>query len=90
MGIVAIEDARSDACMTCWELHYPVLRQLIKVIAMDGAENGVVLSLETMNALTHGRAVELGSIEVEAVELPMGSCDTRDQIGTGTRRYYSR
>ena len=77
MGIVAINDARSDACTTCWELHYPTLRKSIKVLAMDGADSGTVLSLSTMNTLTDGRANELGSIEVEAVEIPMVSCDTR-------------
>lgn len=79
MAIVAINDARSDACTTCWELHYPTLRKSIKVLAMDGADSGIVLSLKTMNTLTNGRAEELGSIEVEAVEIPMVSCGARDQ-----------
>ena len=86
MAIAAINDASSDACTTCWELHYPALRQSIKVLAMDRADSGVVLSLETMNTLTNGRAEELGSIEVEAVEISMVNCGTRDQSWHEIRR----
>ncbi|KAH7178402.1 Epl1 protein [Fusarium sp. MPI-SDFR-AT-0072] len=80
MAIVAIKDASPDACMTCRELHYPTLKGSTKVLAVDGAESGILLSIDTMNTLTHGRAKELGSIEVEAIEVPMMNCGISDQI----------
>lgn len=80
MAIVAIKDASSEAFMTCWELHYPILRESTKTLAVDGAESGIVLSIDTMNTLTHGRAKELGSIDLEAIEVPMVNCGISDHI----------
>ncbi|EXM15552.1 RlpA-like domain superfamily [Fusarium oxysporum f. sp. vasinfectum] len=88
MAIVAIKDASSDAFMTCWELHYRILRESTKILSVDGAESGIVLSIDTMNTLTHGRAKELGSIELEAIEVPMVNCGISDHIWSEINAIY--
>ncbi|KAJ0148181.1 putative Isoflavone reductaseP7 [Fusarium oxysporum f. sp. albedinis] len=72
MAIVAIKDASSDARST-------------KILAIDGAESGIVLSIDTMNTLTHGRAKELGSIDLEAIEVPMVNYGISDHIWSEIR-----
>lgn len=38
-----------------------------------------------MNTLTHGRAKELGSIDLEAIEVPMVNCGISDHIWSEIR-----
>jgi hypothetical protein len=51
-----------------------VLETSIMAIAIDGSDKGLKTSLRSMNWLTKGRAVQLGSLEVNITRADISEC----------------
>ena len=72
----------SAYCGTCWNIVYtnpstPWLTTSVIATAIDvgdPAQEGYNLSQETMNALTGGKAVQLGRVTVTATQLSRSAC----------------
>ncbi|KAI1502004.1 immunomodulatory protein [Biscogniauxia marginata] len=62
----------SPSCGTCWQLTYQ--GRTINVLAIDHAASGFNIAVDAMNALTGGRAVELGRIDAESTQVPASVC----------------
>lgn len=71
-GVSAIAGWNSASCGTCWKLTYK--GNSINVLAIDHAADGNNLSLEAMNMLTDGQAVQLGRIEATAEKVSAAEC----------------
>ncbi|GAB0135730.1 hypothetical protein EsDP_00004057 [Epichloe bromicola] len=71
-GAAAIAGWNSPNCGTCWALEYQGNR--VKVLAVDHAGSGFNIGQTAMNALTNGRAAELGRVEATVTQLSAGEC----------------
>ncbi|KAH7920670.1 immunomodulatory protein [Leucogyrophana mollusca] len=71
-GAIAVTGWNSAACGSCWEVTYG--SETIAVTAVDVALDGFNLSEEAMNTLTGGLAVELGRVNVTAVQVAASTC----------------
>ncbi len=73
MGIDKIDGSESTLCGSCWMLVFE--DEARAFLAVDSAPKpGIIISLEGMNALTGGRAKELGKIEVDATQVDLLNC----------------
>ncbi|KAI0258612.1 Cerato-platanin [Gloeopeniophorella convolvens] len=68
----AIAGFNSPACGSCWQITYK--GKSIFVTAIDHAGDGFNLSLEAMNTLTDGNAVELGVVDATAKQVAASKC----------------
>ncbi|KAI0258505.1 Cerato-platanin [Gloeopeniophorella convolvens] len=68
----AIAGFNSPACGSCWQITYE--GKSIIVTAIDHADDGFTLSLEAMNTLTDGNAVELGVVDATAEQVAASKC----------------
>ncbi|KAH7911903.1 Asp f 13-like protein [Hygrophoropsis aurantiaca] len=71
-GVVAITGWNSPNCGSCWEVTYG--NQTIYFTGVDVSQNGFVSSEAAMNTLTGNQAVDLGRINVTAVQVAASSC----------------
>ncbi|KAI0602590.1 immunomodulatory protein [Biscogniauxia sp. FL1348] len=62
----------SPQCGTCWQLTWQ--GKSINVLAIDHAGSGFNIAVDAMNALTGGRAVELGRIDATATQVASSVC----------------
>ncbi|KAJ6436103.1 hypothetical protein O9K51_11377 [Purpureocillium lavendulum] len=68
----AISGWNSANCGTCWRLTYE--GNSVTVLAIDHCTSGFDLSFQAMNNLTDGRALELGRINADAVQISASEC----------------
>ncbi|KAI0028214.1 Cerato-platanin [Vararia minispora EC-137] len=69
----AIAGFGSAECGSCWNITFQGTS--IVVTAIDHAGNGFNLALEAMNTLTHGNAVQFGTVTgATAVQLAESAC----------------
>ncbi len=68
----AVAGWNSPACGSCWQVSYK--GKSINIIAIDHAGDGFNLSLEAMNTLTNGHAVEFGVIDAQAKQVDKSLC----------------
>ena len=71
-GAAAIAGWNSPQCGSCWRLTYQ--GRSITVTAIDHTDDGFNLSLQALNTLTNGRAVEFGAVDVQATQLARSAC----------------
>ena len=71
-GASAIAGWGSTECGSCWSLTYNSAQ--IYVTAIDHADDGFNLAEEALNTLTDGEAVELGTVQVDAVQVDASFC----------------
>ncbi|KAG7289393.1 hypothetical protein NEMBOFW57_005764 [Staphylotrichum longicolle] len=71
-GAQAVGGWNSPNCGTCWKATFQ--GRSIHVLAIDHAANGLNIAQAAMNDLTNGRAVQLGRIEADVVQVPLGEC----------------
>lgn len=71
-GASAIAGWNDANCGTCWSLTYE--GATIFVTAVDHADDGFNLSQEALNTLTDGRATEVGTVDVTAVQVDKSAC----------------
>lgn len=72
IGIDTIKSTSSAGCFSCWRLDYG--DKHISLLVIDSADSGFVLSLNAMQSLTDGQALELVRIDVEATEVEVSNC----------------
>jgi hypothetical protein len=72
IGIRAIKGFSSAKCFSCWRLDYG--DKHISLLAIDSTDSGFVLSLNAMQSLTDGQALELVRIDVHATEVDVSNC----------------
>jgi len=74
-GAPAVEGWNSANCGTCWKLTYGNngTGHAIYMLAVDRG-NGFVTSVEAMNTLTNGNAVDLGTTNVTAQRVNSSNC----------------
>ncbi|EGR45099.1 uncharacterized protein TRIREDRAFT_111449 [Trichoderma reesei QM6a] len=72
IGLDKVNGLNSVKCFTCWKLSYE--GKTISLLALDGAESGVVMSFSALQFLTDGRAQELARVDVDAVEVDTAEC----------------
>jgi hypothetical protein len=70
-GMPMVAGWNSENCGTCWKVSYNGTS--INVLAVDHAQ-GENLSLEAMNALTNGLAVQLGRVQSTVVQVDKSAC----------------
>jgi len=68
----AVSGWNSTQCGSCWQLSYN--GKSANVTAVDHADTGFVVSLETMNILTDGQGKFLGSIDAVVEQLDASQC----------------
>ncbi|KAI5921165.1 immunomodulatory protein [Camillea tinctor] len=68
----AVAGWNSPSCGTCWQLTYN--GKSINVLAIDHAASGFSISLDAMNALTNGRAVEFGRVDATSTQVAASAC----------------
>jgi hypothetical protein len=68
----AIAGWNSPECGSCWQITYGNIS--VNVIAIDHAADGFVFSLEAMNSLTGGNAVQLGIVDAQATQIDPQNC----------------
>lgn len=71
-GAAAISGWGSPNCGSCWRLDYE--GHSVKILAIDHAGEGFVIGLTAMNALTNGRAQELGHVNAKVSPLTPKDC----------------
>lgn len=71
-GSAAIGGWNSPNCGTCWEASWG--GKTIHVLAIDHAGSGLNIGLNAMQALTNGRAVELGRVEAQVTQVGLDKC----------------
>lgn len=71
-GSFAVTGFASPGCGTCWQLS--ANGSTIFFTAIDHAGDGFNLSEESLNALTNGQAVRVGSAQVDAVQVHISNC----------------
>ncbi|KAF8577416.1 hypothetical protein K439DRAFT_1639741 [Ramaria rubella] len=71
-GAQAIAGWNSTNCGTCWSLTYE--GKSINLIAIDTTFTGFNIAQEALDDLTGGRAVELGRVNVTAMQVPASHC----------------
>ena len=71
-GVYTVTGWNSAGCGTCYNVTYG--SKTISVLAVDVALEGFNLSEEAMNALTGNQAVDLGRVEVTAVQVAASVC----------------
>ncbi|QPH05517.1 hypothetical protein C2857_003355 [Epichloe festucae Fl1] len=71
-GAAAVAGWNSPNCGTCWALEYQGNK--VKVLAIDHAGDGFNIGQTAMNALTNGRAAELGHVEAAVTQLSAWEC----------------
>ncbi|KAH7912527.1 Cerato-platanin-domain-containing protein [Hygrophoropsis aurantiaca] len=78
-GAPQIAGWNSKYCGSCWKLAYTVKGKTtsINVTALDTGDQdleGFNISLEAMNALTGGKAKDLGRVSITATQVDGGAC----------------
>ena len=68
----AIAGWNSTSCGSCWQITYGDVS--VNVLAIDHAADGFVLSLEAMNSLTGGNAVQFGTVDAQATQIDPQNC----------------
>ena len=71
-GAAAVEHWDSESCGSCWKLSYE--GRHVHVLAVDYAAQGFNVAQAALDALTDGRAVELGHVEAEATLVGPWEC----------------
>ena len=71
-GVDAVTGWNSPECGTCHNITYG--DSTLLVLAVDVALYGLNLSEEGMDALTHGRAAELGMVDATSVQVDTIHC----------------
>ncbi|KAG7086433.1 hypothetical protein E1B28_002387 [Marasmius oreades] len=71
-AVDAITGWNSDKCGSCWRVTYQ--GKSVNILGMDFAGNGFNVAQSAMDELTNGQAVQLGNIQVDAVEVTPGEC----------------
>jgi hypothetical protein len=71
-GAAAISGWGSPNCGSCWKLDYEGIS--IKVLAIDHAGDGFNVGQRALDALTNGRAVELGHVDAAVTPLTPRDC----------------
>lgn len=75
IGGAAVIAGWNDAdCGSCWSLTYGGTGRTILVTAIDHTDDGFNLSLEALNTLTGGRAIEFGAVDVTATQVDRSRC----------------
>ncbi|RGP70217.1 eliciting plant response [Fusarium sporotrichioides] len=82
MGVDKIIGPDSTSCGSCIMLEYKDRARAF--LAVTGAESGIELSLEGMNALTDGKAKALGHIDVTATRVALLNCGLVSSFGEGS------
>ena len=72
VGAAVIASWNSAYCGTCWQLTYEGTS--INILAIDHAADGFDITLEAINKLTNGQAVELVRIAVLAQQVETSVC----------------
>ncbi|KAL7810212.1 Cerato-platanin domain-containing protein [Trichoderma aethiopicum] len=72
IGLDKIDGMNSGKCFTCWTMSYG--DRAISLLALDGANSGIVMSFNALQYLTDGRAQELGRVNIDAVEADPSEC----------------
>ncbi|KAG8670806.1 hypothetical protein FPOAC1_004040 [Fusarium poae] len=80
MGTKHVTGPDSLLCGSCIMLEYG--KEARPFLVVTGAESGIHLSLEGMNALTGGKAEALGSIEVTARRVALLNCGLVSSMGS--------
>lgn len=75
-GAPTVEGWNSPNCGKCYRLNYKneVFENTITMLAVDAAPGGFNLGQQAMNALTNGRAVELGRVQATYTEVDRSQC----------------
>ncbi|EPE08632.1 epl1 protein [Ophiostoma piceae UAMH 11346] len=71
-GSETIPGWNSPNCGLCWQLTYN--GKSIYVLAIDHAASGLNIGLTAMNELTNNQAVNLGRVDVTAVQTAASNC----------------
>ncbi|KAI0373180.1 Cerato-platanin-domain-containing protein [Pilatotrama ljubarskyi] len=71
-GAAVVGGWNSAECGTCWQLTYK--NKSVNVLAVDHAQKGWNVALGAMNALTGGKARQLGRIEATAKQVDKSKC----------------
>ncbi|KAL7933108.1 hypothetical protein V8C35DRAFT_304940 [Trichoderma chlorosporum] len=72
IGMDSILGSSSAKCFSCWKIEYN--GKIISLLALDGTDSGIVMSLDALQFLTDGRAHELGRVDVNAIEVDTSNC----------------
>ncbi|KAL7949288.1 hypothetical protein V8C42DRAFT_310479 [Trichoderma barbatum] len=72
IGVDSIGRLNSAKCLSCWTLGYN--GKTISLLALDSADSGIVMSLDSLQFLTDGRAHELGRVDIHAIEVDTSKC----------------
>nr|ABE97921.1 snodprot2 [Trichoderma virens] len=78
IGVDSITRLNSSKCFSCWTLEYN--DKSISLLALDGADSGIVMSLNALQFLTDGRAHELGRVDIYATEVDTSKCGYRKKL----------
>ncbi|KAI0781477.1 immunomodulatory protein [Trametes elegans] len=71
-GTAAVGGWNSAKCGTCWQLSYK--GRSVNVLAVDHAQSGWNVARGAMDALTGGKAKQLGRIEATAKQVDKSKC----------------
>ncbi|KAI1791554.1 Cerato-platanin-domain-containing protein [Ganoderma leucocontextum] len=74
-GSFAVAGFDSPNCGTCWQLFFAPTNQTLNVLAIDTAPGGFNIALEAMNVLTNNASVDLGRVEMTAVQVDATGCE---------------
>ncbi|RFU74625.1 eliciting plant response like [Trichoderma arundinaceum] len=77
IGIDSLSRLNTANCFSCWMISYN--GKTISLLAIDGSNSGVVMSLDALQSLTDGRALELDHIDVNAIEVDTSHCGIQAQ-----------
>lgn len=72
IGVDKIGHFSIAKCLSCWTLAYD--DKTISLFALDSADSGIVMSLNALQYLTDGRALELGRVDIHAIEVDTSNC----------------
>ncbi|PIL33017.1 hypothetical protein GSI_04466 [Ganoderma sinense ZZ0214-1] len=74
-GSFAVAGFDSPNCGTCWQLSFAATNKTLNVLAIDVAPLGFNIALEAMNVLTNNASVDLGRVEMTAVQVDATGCE---------------
>ena len=76
-GTSNIAGWNSPECGTCWNLTYTTQegeQRMVTITAIDASKNGFNIAEAAMNTLTNGHALDLGVVDVTAVQVLASFC----------------
>lgn len=75
-GADVVNGTNTAQCGDCYTINDLQTGEAVSVTVVDAAGAGFVVSLEALNNVTNGEAMELGSIAADVQQAPNGKCST--------------